>query len=254
MGWWPDPWGNLQYFEEELLSMLSDKIGEIGMWAREIYGSIKTTLRHEVDKIGQYLQNMGSSIGSYISGVLGDLIDDLDWLVDGIVDAIKGITSGIGDALAGAFDAVMEPVSSAIEYIGDILGDLGDWIYDGIAGGLSTVTEWVSGIWGEVKGFVSDQYDTITGFWSDMFADLYWWLDEALSEIWIYFVDVVIPAFMGALAYVFESEPVQWLVGLFEKHILSAFTDLVHIDKEDLEKWITDTFAYIKRLAEGVRE
>jgi len=229
---WYDPWDELAYFQSELLEMLDDKLGSISEWAMEIWQA----LRHEVtvaiswavDKIA----DIGSSIGGAIGEVIQDLIEGFDWIFDGLFDSIVSVFQSIGETLDNVYR----------------------WLKDGVSDAVDTIGGFISGIWDGVKEFLSGQYDKITRFWYDIFSDLYFYLDLALTDLWTYFVDVVIPVFMGALGYVAESAPVKYLIGLFETHILAAFTALLDIDEEDLQSWIQKSFAYMKSLAEGVKE
>jgi len=228
MGWWPDPWGELAYFEEQLLGMLSDKIGNVSNYLNKLWDSLKVTM-------GRLLESISGKAES---------------LVSGITEAIKGITTGIGSALAGAFDGIMEPVTKAMTAIKDAISDISTWVQDKVYDTLVDAWEWIKDTWDGVKEFFANQYDLITGFWSDLFANLYFWLDEKLTEIWTYLTKVVIPAFMDALAYVFESEPVQWFIGFIKKHFIDAFSSLFELDEAELQKWAKKGAEFMRGLVE----
>ncbi len=226
---WYDPWDELSYFQEELLEWLDDKLGNLGTYVYDITDAIIGTVGGWLGQLSGYVEDLVVDMSTYLGNIVGDLIAGLDWIIGDIVDAIADAVTGIGDAI----------------------GDAGNWIVSGVVEGLSTVGDWIGDTWIEVSGFLSDQYDLITGFWADMFADLYFWLDDALSVIWGYFVDIVIPTFMDALAFVFESKPVQWLIGFITENAKALFDWLFTIEPDELEEWAKKGAKVIRDLVES---
>jgi len=254
MGYWPDPWDELSYFQEELLHMLDDQIGWVTHYVGSVYYELKDFFEESLGTGGDGLSGIIEDILASMAGTFKQLKDAILDLGSDILAPILDVFEGIGHTLSDMYAWVKDGFGKGIDYIVNTVSDMGGYVMDTIINAAGSVTDYVSLIWEGAKNFIAGQYDKITEFWYNIFTDLWYYLDLALTEIWVYFVDVVIPVFMDALAYVFESPPVQWLVGLFEKHILSVFTELLDIDEEDLQRWIQKSFIYMKTLAEGIKE